>query len=154
MDESRLALLRENCTRLGVTGVDITQVSTLAPLDSTAPSPAPFDRIIVDAPCSNTGVLRRRVDLRWRLRLAEIERLQNWIPIAIYRDYQNLLCFRLIDVYRKLGLEKHLKLNIELPLSMVLESYSNRFSYETNSMENGMDISIYPIPQVSLIYFY
>ena len=31
-----------------------------------------FDRILVDAPCSNTGVMRRRVDLRWRIRPEEI----------------------------------------------------------------------------------
>ncbi len=35
-----------------------------------------FDRILLDAPCSNTGVMRRRVDLRWRIRPEEIERLR------------------------------------------------------------------------------
>lgn len=64
----RLKLIQENCTRLGATCVDV--VSTL---DS--PSSA-FDRILVDAPCSNTGVLRRRVDLRWRIQCPELERLR------------------------------------------------------------------------------
>ena len=36
-----------------------------------------FDRVLVDAPCSNTGVMRRRVDLRWRIRPEEIERLRK-----------------------------------------------------------------------------
>jgi 16S rRNA (cytosine967-C5)-methyltransferase len=36
-----------------------------------------FDRILVDAPCSNTGVMRRRVDLRWRISPQEILRLQK-----------------------------------------------------------------------------
>jgi 16S rRNA (cytosine967-C5)-methyltransferase len=34
-----------------------------------------FDRVLVDAPCSNTGVLRRRVDLRWRIDTAEMKQL-------------------------------------------------------------------------------
>jgi 16S rRNA (cytosine967-C5)-methyltransferase len=63
----RLKLARENCARLGVACVEFED----------HPSPQAFDRILVDAPCSNTGVLRRRVDLRWRLRAGEIERLRQ-----------------------------------------------------------------------------
>jgi len=36
-----------------------------------------FDRVLVDVPCSNTGVMRRRVDLRWRIQPEEIERLRT-----------------------------------------------------------------------------
>lgn len=65
----RLKLIRENCTRLGVTCAE--------PTATRDARPATFDRILVDAPCSNTGVLRRRVDLRWRIRPEEIERLRT-----------------------------------------------------------------------------
>jgi 16S rRNA (cytosine967-C5)-methyltransferase len=34
-----------------------------------------FDRILVDAPCTNTGVMRRRVDVRWRLRPDDFVRM-------------------------------------------------------------------------------
>jgi len=61
----RVKLLEENCRRLGATCVEISSRSSL------------FDRILIDAPCSNTGVLRRRVDLRWRIQRAEIERLSR-----------------------------------------------------------------------------
>ncbi len=64
----RLKLIRENCTRLGVTCVTATATFNF--------EPAAFDRILVDAPCSNTGVMRRRVDLRWLIQPAEIERLR------------------------------------------------------------------------------
>jgi 16S rRNA (cytosine967-C5)-methyltransferase len=33
------------------------------------------DRVLVDAPCSGLGVLRRRADLRWRIRRDEVPRL-------------------------------------------------------------------------------
>src|SRR5436309_3451556 len=65
----RLKLIEENCTRLGVTCVE-----TVLPL-ALEQRKSLFDRILVDAPCSNTGVMRRRVDLRWRIRPEEIERL-------------------------------------------------------------------------------
>ncbi len=36
---------------------------------------ASFDRVLVDAPCSGTGTLRRNPDIRWRLTPADIEEL-------------------------------------------------------------------------------
>ena len=65
----RLKLVEENCQRLGVTCVET--VSSLNAQGSTL-----FDRILIDAPCSNTGVMRRRVDLRWLIRDKEIARLR------------------------------------------------------------------------------
>jgi 16S rRNA (cytosine967-C5)-methyltransferase len=67
----RLERIRENCARLGVTCVRTVSPSTFE--DQSAPA---FDGILVDAPCSNTGVMRRRVDLRCRLRPEELERLR------------------------------------------------------------------------------
>lgn len=63
----RLARLKDNCARLGVTCLE---------LDAPG-SHLSFDRILLDVPCSNTGVLRRRVELRWRLRPEEITRLRD-----------------------------------------------------------------------------
>jgi 16S rRNA (cytosine967-C5)-methyltransferase len=63
----RLKLIEENCARLGVR----------CEIRSEDSSVMLFDRVLIDAPCSNTGVLRRRVDLRWRIRVEEIERLRT-----------------------------------------------------------------------------
>ncbi|HEV2453415.1 MAG TPA: 16S rRNA (cytosine(967)-C(5))-methyltransferase RsmB [Verrucomicrobiae bacterium] len=71
VSEERLKLVRENCDRLGVTSVKPIQNSMLDD------QPPDFDKILIDAPCSNTGVLRRRVDLRWRISEDELLRLQR-----------------------------------------------------------------------------
>jgi 16S rRNA (cytosine967-C5)-methyltransferase len=65
----RLELVRENARRLGAVGVEI------QPDPELGGSEVHFDRVLVDAPCSNTGVLRRRIELRWRLQPLEITRL-------------------------------------------------------------------------------
>ena len=40
-------------------------------------SEAAFDRVLVDAPCSGTGTLRRNPEIRWRISPADIEDLSQ-----------------------------------------------------------------------------
>lgn len=106
--EARLKLVRENCARLGVTCVETVTNAPLAPLASqSAAMDAPplfFDRILVDAPCSNTGVLRRRVDLRGRIRPDEITRLRG-AQLGLLRQAATLLKPGGVLVYSTCSLE-------------------------------------------------
>jgi len=72
-NEKRLPRLKENLERLHA-GEAETAVH-----DWTKSAPekwhGAFDAILLDVPCSNTGVIRRRVDVRWRLQAPDIEKL-------------------------------------------------------------------------------
>lgn len=73
VEEFRLKPLRENLHRAGGRAVQVAQH------DWTLPCPAEwcggFDAVLLDVPCSNSGVLQRRVDARWRLSAEEMSRL-------------------------------------------------------------------------------
>ena len=77
-DPERLQILKENMARLGVGIVRIFDHDwTRGHLPTEIASMAPFHRILLDAPCSNTGVMRRRVDARWRLQPSDFVRMQQ-----------------------------------------------------------------------------
>ncbi len=73
---ARLALVREATARLGVTVVETLDgaVEALAPRFTEG-----CDAVLVDAPCSNLGVLRRNPDVKWRRQPADI-------PVAVERQ--------------------------------------------------------------------
>jgi 16S rRNA (cytosine967-C5)-methyltransferase len=72
VDRGRLARIRENFTRLGVHG-DIVHGDAATPADWW--DGQPFDRILLDAPCSATGVIRRHPDIRLHRQPRDLERL-------------------------------------------------------------------------------
>lgn len=68
---SRSALVAANIARLGITNASAVTADGRHPPFQ----PASFDRVLVDAPCSGLGVLRRRADARWRITPGDIDRL-------------------------------------------------------------------------------
>ncbi len=71
-DATRLKRVEENMTRLKHT-VDIKQGDAANP--ETWWDGKPFDRILLDAPCSATGVIRRHPDIRWLRKANDIDNL-------------------------------------------------------------------------------
>ncbi len=80
LHEKRLRLVREGAARLGCRGIETRACDLLQrPAFLNAGS---FDRVLVDAPCSGLGVMRRNPEVRWRRKpsdLAEMAVIQSTI---------------------------------------------------------------------------
>ncbi|HEY8211410.1 MAG TPA: RsmB/NOP family class I SAM-dependent RNA methyltransferase [Myxococcaceae bacterium] len=61
-DRERLSRLRQRATRAGFTSIRVDSLPS-----------TPCDRVLVDAPCSELGALRRGPDLRWRIDPATLD---------------------------------------------------------------------------------
>jgi 16S rRNA (cytosine967-C5)-methyltransferase len=62
VDADRLERVRENVTRLGLGNVTVVAFHRLA-----QDTPGPYDAVMLDVPCSNTGVLAKRIEVRFRI---------------------------------------------------------------------------------------
>jgi 16S rRNA (cytosine967-C5)-methyltransferase len=76
VDRDRLQLVRleENRARLGITSLGAVQGDLL---DAPFPPVAPFDRILVDAPCSSLGIIRRHPEFKWSKRPSDVRRFAD-----------------------------------------------------------------------------
>ncbi len=86
VDERKLAELKQRARRAGARNIVIKPIT-----DTTA---ADFfevaDRLLIDAPCSGLGTLKRQPDLKWRLRPATIERARV-IQRQLLLEYSKML---------------------------------------------------------------
>ena len=69
--ESKLKMIETSCSRLGIKNVE----RLIA--DSSVLETEPADKILVDAPCSGLGVLRKKPDIRWKREPEDVTRLNR-----------------------------------------------------------------------------
>ena len=82
----RAKLVTANADRVGASGVHVAVAD-----GATGPwRDGAFDRVLIDAPCSGLGVLRRRPDARWRIDAEGIERLAA-LQIRLLNEAQRLV---------------------------------------------------------------
>ena len=84
---NRLARVRENLARLGLTAETVVA-------DATEWQAGPFDAVLIDAPCSSTGTIRRHPDVGW---------LKNELDIAQLIGLQRRLLDRAVALTKPGG---------------------------------------------------
>jgi 16S rRNA (cytosine967-C5)-methyltransferase len=74
IDNGRLKKVVENTTRLGIKRIEVVPYEKVLNFKSSIQN-YQFDCILLDVPCSNTGVLARRVEVRYRIKPDVIKQL-------------------------------------------------------------------------------
>ncbi len=85
---ARFNLLHENISRMELSGLIDAHQTTLAAYRKKADTL--FQSILVDAPCSGLGVIRRQPDIRWNRQSADLKRYQA-TQLELLRDAAALL---------------------------------------------------------------
>ena len=99
--EHRVELIGQLAERLGITNIEtINEDATTVEFDGT------FDRILVDAPCSGLGVLRKKPDIKFRIEpadLDEIVRVQHDIleNISKYLKKDGIMVYSTCTINKK-----------------------------------------------------
>ncbi|UZQ85003.1 16S rRNA (cytosine(967)-C(5))-methyltransferase RsmB [Thermoclostridium stercorarium] len=70
--EHKIALINENAKRLGVEIINASQQDALYLLNE---AKGVYDRVLVDAPCSGTGIIRRKPDIKWKRKKEDLSNL-------------------------------------------------------------------------------
>jgi 16S rRNA (cytosine967-C5)-methyltransferase len=116
--ESRLKLLQKNMTRLSVDCVRIVVA------DALEYKSLPFDRVLVDAPCSGTGTLSKKPDIKWKKDIFDIRNL-NVVQLRLLIKAATLVKVGGVIVYSTCSIEP--EENFEIVKKFLDENPNFRF---------------------------
>ena len=116
--ESRLKLLQKNMTRLNVDCVRIVEA------DALEYKSLPFDRVLVDAPCSGTGTLSKKPDIKWKKDLFDIRNL-NVVQYKLLTKAASLVKVGGVIVYSTCSIEP--EENFDIVKKFIDENSNFRF---------------------------
>ena len=73
LSSKRTSMIKENFARLGIRNTEVAEHDW----ESGEPGPlaTDYDAVLVDAPCSGAGIIRRHPEIRWRLKSEDYEKL-------------------------------------------------------------------------------
>lgn len=128
----KLNLIEQNCKRLGIKIIE-TQLFDAAKVDNTLFGKA--DGVLVDAPCSGLGLVRRKPDLRWKREEQDIGKLSEL----------QLLILKNASLYVKTGgalVYSTCTLNTEENIQIVREFLSYDSSFKLDSIERFLPANI------------
>jgi len=77
VNETRLRLVRPEAQRLGLEGFEMLVQDLTGPLAAGGKEPELFDKILIDAPCSGLGTIRRHPEIKWQRSPADISKLAD-----------------------------------------------------------------------------
>ncbi|WP_282044143.1 RsmB/NOP family class I SAM-dependent RNA methyltransferase [Winogradskyella flava] len=85
--ESKLKKLKIRARRNGVHNIEMKVIDSTKPIKKLH---GKADRLLIDAPCSGLGVLRRNPDAKWKLEPEFIENIKN-IQIEVLQQYSKMV---------------------------------------------------------------
>lgn len=132
--EARLKLLRRNNERLGLTCVKTVES------DALEYEGGPFDRVLADVPCSGTGTLSKKPDIKWKKDIFDIRKMTE-TQLKLLKKAASLVKVGGVVVYSTCSIEAEenfevVKKFLEENPDFELESAKGKFSDDVVD-ENG-----------------
>ncbi|GAE33900.1 16S rRNA (cytosine(967)-C(5))-methyltransferase RsmB [Halalkalibacter akibai] len=149
LHEHKVKLIREQASRLGLDNITATALD--ARTLTSQYDKNQFDRVLVDAPCSGFGVIRRKPDIKWSKELKDIQAIQR-IQLDILTEAAQLvknggkLIYSTCTVDKEeneLVIEKFLNEHPHFTLDETLSERLPLKARQSTTFENGM-ITILP----------